>query len=842
MLRRRIAELRVSLDGAERFVGGEFHVSGLSNINWGHIPALRRIYAIEVPATNGRRMERSFELPEPPTFSAPRRGLYRGGAGRVDIVDLLGLARVSMTVPGTLEWRVLPHPKTRESEIAETRRGREDGVRSGPLLRNDELLEVRAYHAGDDPRHLNWKLFAHTGDLMLRIGEEVPPPSSQRLVVLIPGSTAELYRDRLVEVFFSMCRAHVDAGLDCRWLLPGMTTGKPFDADELLRALSEYRGGEVTFPPPGSNCLYVVSAAADPGVIGASGANRASFCIVAPPVRNIEDPHPLKGLFFQREGDDETRVFEENQGISFTTWRSYGVPASPIPTTSGSSELSPLTRGTAFILRSLALLLPLAIYRAQVPDFASIQGLLIAWTLGLASAVALSRLRTVIGMASIAIAPWLFRGLFQLYFALQRLIFEDPRIASLGLLFDQEFLPVLPVFYVVAASSLFVIQRPRSFWLDAALQALLVAVLMWNQENYQVDVVPHPLYIAVAVTLFVLLQLGSGVMVHPGRRRAVLGRSVAYLAVLLPIVLVATLLSFRAFSEQSQRGGGGLIQSNLFQFDFSDYISLESEISLNDDLVLLYRREGRAERELVRRYVMSGYDRQRGFYLDLEREPQAIRVPDGPADLPGESSRGRERLEQEYFVVNFDPSSLIARAEPRMVQPVRNWADSSFLRVYRVESEVSVAKPTELRSAGEDLRGREWLEYYTYYGDDGRIRDLAQEVVAGIEGRHKQVEAVLRHLKGEYYYSLSPGLAVDGNQLHHFLFGSKKGYCSYFAFSMALMLRSLGIPARVAVGFFVDERSEVLNVYPVRANQAHAWTEVYFEGYGWIEFDRPPRP
>jgi hypothetical protein len=103
--------------------------------------------------------------------------------------------------------------------------------------------------------------------------------------------------------------------------------------------------------------------------------------------------------------------------------------------------------------------------------------------------------------------------------------------------------------------------------------------------------------------------------------------------------------------------------------------------------------------------------------------------------------------------------------------------------------------------------------------------------------RLTQVLRVHDYLKSNYYYSLTPGLAADGDQLSHFLYTSKKGYCSYFAFAMALLCRSLGIPARVAVGFYVNPETEVLNFYEVRAYQAHAWVEVYFEEYGWIEFD-----
>src|SRR5208337_4762301 len=113
------------------------------------------------------------------------------------------------------------------------------------------------------------------------------------------------------------------------------------------------------------------------------------------------------------------------------------------------------------------------------------------------------------------------------------------------------------------------------------------------------------------------------------------------------------------------------------------------------------------------------------------------------------------------------------------------------------------------------------LQLYTHTGSDEKIQDLAVQVTKDATG----------------YYAKAAAIAEDGNQLRHFLFVSKKGYCSYFAFAMALMCRGLGIPARVAVGFYVDPQSEVLNFYEVRAFQAHAWVEVYFGFLGWVEFD-----
>jgi tetratricopeptide (TPR) repeat protein len=129
-------------------------------------------------------------------------------------------------------------------------------------------------------------------------------------------------------------------------------------------------------------------------------------------------------------------------------------------------------------------------------------------------------------------------------------------------------------------------------------------------------------------------------------------------------------------------------------------------------------------------------------------------------------------------------------------------------------------------------------QWYTDFGNDQRIAALSNQITQGLNGYWEKIQAIYERLKyGEYRYSLKPGLAPDGDQLGRFLFDAKKGYCSYFAFSMALLLRSQGIPARVAVGFFVDPDTKTFDYYPVRSDMAHAWVEVYFPRYGWIEYD-----
>jgi transglutaminase-like putative cysteine protease len=420
---------------------------------------------------------------------------------------------------------------------------------------------------------------------------------------------------------------------------------------------------------------------------------------------------------------------------------------------------------------------------------------------------------------------------------------------------------------VVWLFNLLALRYPEFVRWEAGFDALLLMAVFWPQGNYRITLYPHPTVLSYSIFLFVLLALLLMVMIRTTggteKWQGKLRSTVSFLWVLLPLLLLVLLFVLGRYNQGAVRLGGGLMKPTLFRFDFSQFIRLESQIEMSDDLVLLFRKQGPARRILLRRYILSGYEKKRGFYhipaggrTAFGEKPKAaawqdlpVTVPDSPEEFHDPGYLARQEVVQEYFFVNFDPTSLIGMNYPVRVAPLTNWDASSFQRIYRVISRVSDATPDDLASSdlssgggradsGYSLSEREW-EIFTEYGGDERIRALAEEI-AGVPGDSRRLTQVLRlhdYLKSNYYYSLFPGLAADGDQLSHFLYTSKKGYCSYFAFSMVLLCRSLGIPARVAVGFYVNPDTEILNFYEVRAYQAHAWVEVYFDEYGWIEFD-----
>jgi hypothetical protein len=93
--------------------------------------------------------------------------------------------------------------------------------------------------------------------------------------------------------------------------------------------------------------------------------------------------------------------------------------------------------------------------------------------------------------------------------------------------------------------------------------------------------------------------------------------------------------------------------------------------------------------------------------------------------------------------------------------------------------------------------------------------------------------------RGGFTYSNHPAVFSEA-PLVGFVAETRAGYCQYFAGAMALMLRYLGIPARVAVGFSSGTYDPVRGTWTVTDHDAHAWVEAWFRGYGWLPFDPTP--
>src|SRR5437868_2363385 len=162
-------------------------------------------------------------------------------------------------------------------------------------------------------------------------------------------------------------------------------------------------------------------------------------------------------------------------------------------------------------------------------------------------------------------------------------------------------------------------------------------------------------------------------------------------------------------------------------------------------------------------------------------------------------------------------------------------------QTYSVVSYLPNLTPNALRA---DEMGRVPDNNPAYLDSEGRsaqARRLALEVTNGATNEFDVVMALTNHLQRNYRYTLDlPRVPTGRDPVDWFLFDVKTGYCEQFATAETLMLRSLGIPARLATGYATGDYDPILNQAVVREHDAHAWVEVWFSGHGWVPVDPTP--
>lgn len=232
---------------------------------------------------------------------------------------------------------------------------------------------------------------------------------------------------------------------------------------------------------------------------------------------------------------------------------------------------------------------------------------------------------------------------------------------------------------------------------------------------------------------------------------------------------------------------------------------------------------------------------------------------------------------QIYLSENTWKHAVLGPASVFAIQtiPVERDFQKTFLSAYKINAYVSdlnnayfvynvSANPQldqlqdqrhdELRSV-RNYKGidQEFLEYYTAMPTGGIYDSIAQLARGLVKPDARPVDKVLavrdfflqRNENGRrvFRYTLKPGAIDDPNipsskMLYNFLFKTKAGYCTYYAGASHFMLRALGIPTRFTTGFATINRSDKnKGWYWFYASQAHAWTQVYFPEYGWLDFD-----
>jgi transglutaminase-like putative cysteine protease len=162
----------------------------------------------------------------------------------------------------------------------------------------------------------------------------------------------------------------------------------------------------------------------------------------------------------------------------------------------------------------------------------------------------------------------------------------------------------------------------------------------------------------------------------------------------------------------------------------------------------------------------------------------------------------------------------------------------STQNIYTAQSWLSEATPQQLRAAGTDYP--DWItERYLNLPDElpNRVRALGLELTATAPTPYDRAIAIESYLR-TYPYTLDVSTPPIGQDVvDYFLFDLQKGYCDYYASSMAVLARSAGLPARFVIGYAPSPYDYRTDQYVVREAEAHSWAQIYFPEYGWIDFE-----
>ncbi len=225
-----------------------------------------------------------------------------------------------------------------------------------------------------------------------------------------------------------------------------------------------------------------------------------------------------------------------------------------------------------------------------------------------------------------------------------------------------------------------------------------------------------------------------------------------------------------------------------------------------------------------------------------------------PADGRLPQAQAGVRMLSEAPSTLFTPQRVRELSTSEGVVPYFNTASELFatrdLRegdAWTVSYEPYVAGRPATDALARSLRGvndqryREVVANYTalpaHLQPQGITAQLARDITHGITDPYEQAQAIERHLRTRYRYTLDVEVPpTDVDFAAHFLFGTREGYCTYFASAMTVLSRSVGLPARYVEGF-VARPAPGGGATVVTGQEAHAWTEIYFAGLGWVTFD-----
>lgn len=321
---------------------------------------------------------------------------------------------------------------------------------------------------------------------------------------------------------------------------------------------------------------------------------------------------------------------------------------------------------------------------------------------------------------------------------------------------------------------------------------------------------------------------------------------------------------WRTITQQWERLTDPIVEIFIFdantsvtRHDFSgDTMSLGSDAPESEEIVFIAQPESKEITDYRNYWRSRSYDRYEEGAWSTGPGTQRLRLTEDNFNI--QYPRWKDVLLVEYSIsIKADRmSNIYAPGTPVWVshpvhaitQPISVSSEDLLALLpqpdllagdsYKVESNISLLTVANLYDSSTDYPS--WLNRYLQLPEDfsPEIKDLAEQITEGEESPYSKASAITRYLRinMEYTRSMST-IPQDEDPIEWFLLEEKKGFCNYYASAQVLMLRSIGIPARLSVGYSQGSYDSQTNAYTVREKNSHAWPEVYFVNYGWVTFE-----
>ena len=417
--------------------------------------------------------------------------------------------------------------------------------------------------------------------------------------------------------------------------------------------------------------------------------------------------------------------------------------------------------------------------------------------------------------------------------------------------------------FFLAALRLVTARRGRDYLFTAILSLLelLTAALLSIQLGFFVCLA---LYLTFAIGGLMSAEMRraaarAGHVARAANRWAIAPRLAAMTGFVALGALLLTALLFLVLPRTAHAALGHLMHRGLYLPGFSNEVTLGAigEIKSSATPVMRVRFFTSAGR-FTARWRGSALDRFDGKRWSMSATPgELVRVEGGRARLAAEAQLRRpgQRIWYRVDLKPLDTDVLFFAGLPEHIQInallLRRDAAGGYrlgageaMGAHYLVNALLEPSPEERSGPAAPVPAPSIVERYLQLPAlDPRVAALARRWAEDARTPLAKARAIEGRLQTLYGYTIELPEREHPDPLAHFLFERRRGHCEYFASAMTVMLRALGIPARLVTGFLGGTFNPLSGQYVVRASDAHTWVEAYLPGWGWATFDpTPPDP